>query len=153
MIWLLLPLLFGLVLAERRSQQKLLRLLPDDPYRNRTGARLLPDILILIALALILLSLQSKQLTTLDNRPAPAIALVVDVSYSMQVADVQPNRLTLAKRELLALVNNLSDARFALIPFAGEAVLQVPLTSDHAGLKFFINNLHPGLIDSKGSAP
>ncbi len=155
MIWLLLPLLLGLIYADRRRARELRRLRPTPGRSYRSGliSRLLPDILTLAALTLILLSLQPSRLTTLDSKPAPAIALVIDVSGSMKVKDTHPDRLSLAKRELLALINNLPDARFMLIPFAGEAVLQVPLTGDREALRFFVNHLHSGLIASKGSAP
>lgn len=150
--WLLLPILLGLIFADTRNRRNLRRLVPDHRHHLRRGLSLLPDILALIALALILLALQPSHSTTLTNARGPAIAMVVDVSSSMQVTDQQPDRLTRAKHELLALIDNMPDASFSLIPFAGEAVLQVPLTGDRDGLKFFINNLHTGLIGSPGSA-
>ncbi len=153
MLWLLLPMLFGLLYAETRNHRRLSRLVPDHPQPLHRGLSLLPDILLLIALSLILLALQPSTATIFSNAPEPAIALVVDVSASMAVTDQQPDRLTRAKHELLALIDKLPHARFSLIPFAGEPVVQVPLTGDHAGLKFFINSLHTGLISSLGSAP
>ncbi len=153
MIWMILPLLIGLLYAELRCRQRLRRLTHNGPYRPISGVQLLPDFLTLVALVLILLSLRPSQLATLDSRPAPAIALVIDLSDSMEVADTYPDRLSLAKRELLALITRLPFARFALIPFAGEAAMQVPLTSDREALRFFINTLNVGLIASKGSAP
>ncbi len=153
LIWLLLPILFGLLFAETRNHRRLSRLVPDRPHPLHQVLSLLPDILVLIALALIMLALQPSHTTIHSSAPGPAIALVVDVSTSMSVTDQQPDRLTRAKHELLALIDKLPDARFSLIPFAGEPAVQVPLTGDRAGLKFFINNLHTGLIRSPGSAP
>jgi Ca-activated chloride channel family protein len=153
MIWTLLLLLIGLIIAESNCRRQLHRLIPQHSYRRLAPARLLTDVLRLLALGLIMTSLQATNITTRDNDPGPAIALVVDVSRSMQVTDLTSNRLTHAKHELLSLLDRLPDARFSLIPFAGEAVLQVPLTNDRDGLRFFINNLHPGLIASPGSAP
>ena len=153
-LWLLIPILFGLVFTEVRNRRYLRRLVPAYTHHNSSKLRLLPDLLAFVALALIIFALQPPDhATTIDSASGPAIALVVDVSISMQVTDRQPTRLTRAKQELLTIIDNIPGARFSLIPFAGEAVLQVPLTRDRDGLKFFINNLHTGLIDSPGSAP
>ncbi len=153
MLWLLLPMLLGLLFAEARNHRRLCRLVPDHPHPRHRVISLLPDILVMIALALILLALQPSTATIFSNAPEPAIALVVDVSASMSVTDQQPDRLTRAKHELLALIDMLPHARFSLLPFAGESAVQVPLTGDRAGLEFFINNLHTGMISSPGSAP
>jgi Ca-activated chloride channel family protein len=155
MIWMLSIslILLGLLFAELRCRQQQQRLTFRPSYRTNPLLRLLPDFLMLVAIILLLVPIESSQPIRTDSLNGPAVALVVDVSRSMQTKDVEPDRLNLAKRTLLALIEHYPSARFALIPFAGEAVLQVPLTSDRDGLRFFINNLHTGLIAAKGSAP
>jgi Ca-activated chloride channel family protein len=87
------------------------------------------------------------------NASGPALALAVDVSASMGCPDGAGNRLDTARRELRALVTGLPGAEFALIPFAGEATVQVPLSGDREALLFFIDHLAPGMVAAPGSAP
>jgi Ca-activated chloride channel family protein len=62
----------------------------------------------------------------------PGLDLVVclDVSRSMLARDVPPSRLLRARQELLALARRARGDRLALVAFAGEARLVVPLTQD-----------------------
>lgn len=121
---------------------------------HRGGSRrgLVADLAALAALALLL-----WPQPTASPEPAgdsrPTLALVVDVSSSMAAADAAPNRLEQARRELRTLIGALPGARFALLPFAGEAVLQLPVTADRQALLFFIDRLTPGLVAAPGSAP
>lgn len=146
---LLLPLLAGLLLAAESRSRRLLRHCRLAP---RSLPRLAADALALVALGLALLA----------TRPAPpsatrpgglAVAVAVDVSASMNAADVLPTRLQRARAEVGALLDALPDARFALVPFAGEAVLQVPLTADHEALRFFLDGLDSSTLAVPGSAP
>jgi len=147
LVTLLLALLLALAGAKTISRRRLADLLRPTRSRRRLG----PDLLALLALAL-LLSATIPQTST-QKPTGPTIALVVDVSTSMTAADVFPNRLELARRELLTLVELLPQTRFALVPFAGEAVVQVSPTADRTALRFFIGQLQPGLIAADGSAP
>jgi Ca-activated chloride channel family protein len=58
------------------------------------------------------------------------LVLCLDVSRSMRARDVEPDRLARAQREVRALVDRARGDRFALVVFAGEARLVVPLTHD-----------------------
>lgn len=58
------------------------------------------------------------------------LVVALDVSRSMRAQDVVPDRLRRAQDEIVALAENLGSHRAALIAFAGEARLLVPLTRD-----------------------
>jgi Ca-activated chloride channel family protein len=140
---LLLPLLF---LAERFSRKRLAHFgLPCSSHR------ILGDLATLAALTLLLTLLGSSP--TEERSPGPALALAVDVSASMASFDGETNRLDGARREIRALLAAFPGARFALVLFAGEAVLQVPLTTDNAALAYFVDRLSPGTVTVPGSAP
>ena len=79
------------------------------------------------------------------------IAIAVDVSESMLARDVEPNRLTRAKREIIDLIENLRGDRIALVSFAGSAIVEVPLTSDYKAFKSFLDVLDPNFSPIKGS--
>ncbi len=58
------------------------------------------------------------------------LVVCLDVSRSMLARDEAPNRLDAARREVRALAKATRGDRIALVAFAGEARLLVPLTSD-----------------------
>jgi Ca-activated chloride channel family protein len=62
------------------------------------------------------------------------LLLVLDLSRSMTVTDVAPNRLAAAKAVAWETVAASPGDRVGLIVFGGSAFLQLPLTSDHAAL-------------------
>src|SRR5690349_2473818 len=60
------------------------------------------------------------------------IMFVVDCSQSMLATDVTPNRLQRAKLAILDFVHRHGRGRVGLVPFAGQAFLQCPLTFDYS---------------------
>lgn len=58
------------------------------------------------------------------------VVVCLDVSRSMLARDASPDRLEAARRGILALAERAEGDRFALVVFAGEAVLASPLTPD-----------------------
>ncbi|MFP4474862.1 MAG: VWA domain-containing protein [Desulfatibacillaceae bacterium] len=79
------------------------------------------------------------------------IIVAVDVSRSMLVEDVKPNRLARARREVADLVNVVTGDRLGLVAFAGAAFLQCPLTLDYQALEMFLGQLSPDLIPVPGT--
>jgi Ca-activated chloride channel homolog len=71
------------------------------------------------------------------------LLLVLDLSRSMTVTDVAPNRLAAAKAAAWETVSASPGDRVGLIVFGGSAFLQLPLTSDHAALKLFLDAASP----------
>ena len=160
--WLLLALLgVALPLLWRRSRdlQRRLRgniaphllpyllLTPSDPHRLRP-VHLLSALLVLGAVAAAGPTWQQDRPEFLENR-APMI-IAVDLSPSMDTADVPPTRLTAAKHKLHDLVQRRKGARTALLVYAGSAHLVLPPTDDPALLDTFIQALSTDLIDKPG---
>ncbi|MDH3648705.1 MAG: VWA domain-containing protein [Saprospiraceae bacterium] len=83
---------------------------------------------------------------------AADIFLAFDISNSMYVQDVPPNRLEQAKRFTEKLTNKLRGERIGLILFAGNAYLQMPLTTDYAAAQLFIRSASPELAGTQGTA-
>lgn len=67
--------------------------------------------------------------------------LLVDVSRSMDAADVVPSRLLRAQAELQRLAAQFPADRLGLIVFGADAHVQCPLTYDQAALQTFISTL------------
>ncbi len=80
------------------------------------------------------------------------LVIAIDVSNSMLAEDVAPNRLGRAKQILSRLIDIRSNDKVGLIVFAGEAYVQMPLTSDTQSAKIFLNTIDPSLVPIQGTA-
>ena len=79
------------------------------------------------------------------------IVLLVDVSPSMLVQDVKPDRLERARREISDFIRVVQGDRVGLVAFSGAAFIQCPLTLDYGALNLFLNALSPDLIPAPGT--
>jgi Ca-activated chloride channel family protein len=77
--------------------------------------------------------------------------LVVDVSNSMLAEDFEPNRLERTKYAISKLFEGLKQERVGLIAFAGEPMVQLPITSDYRMAQSFAKRLSPSLISEQGT--
>jgi Ca-activated chloride channel family protein len=77
--------------------------------------------------------------------------IAVDVSPSMLVEDIKPNRLERARREIIDFLKVVQGDRVGLIAFSGAAFIQCPLTLDYAAIEMFLNALQPDLIPVPGT--
>lgn len=80
------------------------------------------------------------------------IAVVFDVSISMYAEDENGPRYEKGKRLMLDVLSSLNGDRVALIPFAGAAFLQMPLTDDYETLSTVVSVLEPGMIEKQGTS-
>ena len=76
------------------------------------------------------------------------ILIAVDISRSMLCTDEKPNRLEFAKQKIKKLLYNLKCQRVGLIVFAGDAVVQCPLTIDYGAFFMFLDSLDVSTISS-----
>ncbi len=79
------------------------------------------------------------------------LVIAVDVSNSMLARDVKPDRLSRAKQILSRIIDARKDDKVALIVFAGEAYVQMPLTSDTQSAKLFLNSIDNSLVPVQGT--
>lgn len=87
-----------------------------------------------------------------QKRQGAEIVIAVDVSNSMLSQDMKPDRMTRAKRILGGLIDNLQNDKVALMVFAGDAYVQMPLTTDVSSAKMFLSNINPGMVPVQGTA-
>lgn len=80
------------------------------------------------------------------------IIIAMDVSNSMLAEDYSPNRLDRAKLAVSRLVDKLRDDRIGLVIFAGTSFVQLPVTTDYASAKMFLNSIDTGSIPIQGTA-
>ena len=79
------------------------------------------------------------------------LMIALDISNSMNAEDLSPNRLERAKRSLKELLTYLKSDRIGIVVFAGEAFVQLPITTDYSAAKLFLDNIQPDLIATQGT--
>ena len=91
--------------------------------------------------------------TRLDTRERMGIEAIIalDVSNSMLAEDVKPNRLEKAKMMVSNMVDGMRDDKIGLIVFAGEAFVQLPITSDYVSAKMFLETISPAMMSVQGT--
>lgn len=80
------------------------------------------------------------------------VFIALDISQSMRAEDVAPSRLEIAKVFVQKLIRALDGERIGLIFFAGNAFLQLPLSTDYDFMLESVQNADPELISSQGTA-
>lgn len=156
---LLLPLVLLFVFIIRWKKQ-VKRKLGDEELINRlTGNHSQKNfnLKFLLQLAAIIFcivgaaNLQTPKAGTSGNRTGIDVMIALDVSNSMLAQDIKPNRLERAKQLLKNLIDNIGDNRLGLVVFAGQAYLQMPLTTDGAAAKMYVTNVSPTMVPVQGT--
>ena len=80
------------------------------------------------------------------------LMVALDVSNSMEAEDLGGSRLSVAKRTIERLVDQLDGDRIGLVVFAGDAYVQCPITTDYQALKLFMEGVSTGLVPVQGTA-
>ena len=159
LLWILPILVLIRFVGWRRRHAKLKRL--GDPELLKL---LMPGIsayrptvkfcLMLTALALLIVMLARPQMGSKishDKRQGIETIICLDISNSMLAEDVVPSRLDKSKMLVENLVDNFTNDKIGLIVFAGDAFVQLPITSDYVSAKMFLQNITPSLIQTQGT--
>ncbi len=80
------------------------------------------------------------------------VFVAIDVSNSMSAEDLKPNRISRAKQFVSRLVERVKNDRIGLIVFAGHSYVQMPLTSDKAATKIFLNSITTDMVPTQGTS-
>ena len=84
-------------------------------------------------------------------RPGTNLLVLMDISRSMLVTDVSPNRLVHARREVEDLLNQNRGVRVGLIGYASVAQVVSPVTEDMQGIKRMLSVLDTRMVSLQGS--
>lgn len=141
---------------KRRNLRKygdpaLLKLFMPDVSRLRTELKFW---FLQLSLLFLIIALARPQYgTRVDTRKRSGIEAIIamDVSNSMLAEDVRPNRLAKAKMMVSNLVDNMTDDKIGLIVYAGQAFVQLPITSDYVSAKMFLETISPSMIEMQGT--
>lgn len=116
--------------------------------------RILKGGLLLAGLWLILLGavrLQGQPVPEDLNLRGIDVVVVLDVSKSMMTRDIVPNRLEAAKNAVLNWIQKQEGDRVGIVVFAGEALVQVPLTFDLEAVSLVVQRADVNAVDRGGT--
>ena len=161
-LWLLvlIPILALVRFISYRNQKKRLRKFGDPKLLKH----LMPDVsrfrpvvkfwLLLAALSLLIIMLARPQLGTKisqEKRTGIETIIALDISNSMLAEDIVPSRLDRSKMMVENLVDHFTDDKIGLIVFAGDAFVQLPITSDYVSAKMFLSSIDPSMMATQGT--
>ncbi|MDP4662426.1 MAG: VWA domain-containing protein [Salibacteraceae bacterium] len=107
-----------------------------------------------IALACLIFAIANPQFgskTEEVKRKGVDVMIALDISNSMQAEDLYPTRLDRAKRSIQELLTYLKSDRIGIVVFAGEAFVQLPITTDYSAARLFLESIEPDLITTQGT--
>ncbi|MCF6366752.1 MAG: VWA domain-containing protein [Bacteroidales bacterium] len=161
-LWLIIiiPLIIGLYIFAQYLKNKqikqlgnkdlVLKLTPDfSKYRIifKFTVLLFAVFFIIIALA----RPQSVSKVKTDAGKNREIIIALDVSNSMLAEDIKPNRLGRAKQMISDIFHNNPADRIGLIVFAGDAFVQIPVTSSFASVDVFLSSIDTETVPVQGT--
>jgi len=161
-LWLLLliPLLAIIrivyIIRSKRKLSKfgdieLLRQLSPNVSKYRPAIKFWIIQAVLALVAVMLARPQSGATISKDKRTGIETIIALDISNSMLAEDVEPSRLTRSKMLVENLIDHFKDNRIGLVVFAGDAFVQLPITSDYLSAKMFLQDISPSLIEAQGT--
>ncbi len=112
-------------------------------------------ILFLLAFSSLIIGIVNPQIgTRLEEvkRKGADLMICLDVSNSMKAEDLRPNRLEKAKQAIWKLIEKLEGDRIGIVVFAGEAYIQLPITTDYAAAKLFLESINTDMVPTQGTA-
>jgi Ca-activated chloride channel homolog len=116
---------------------------------------LLPELLLALVLALLLVALARPQKTNEKVEQWTEgidIMIAVDISQSMQIEDFTPNRLEAAKTVCRDFIKGRKQDRIGIVVFSGDAFSLAPLTTDYDLLNAYIDDMNFDMIENRGTA-
>ena len=142
---------------KKRTQKKfansnLLQKIAPDRSVFKAGLKF---VVLCLAFSFLILSLVNPKMGTklkTLKREGVDIVFALDVSKSMLAEDIAPNRLEKSKQIISKIVDNLGSDRVGVIVYAGNAYPLLPITTDHAASKIFLQNANPDMVSSQGTA-
>ena len=156
----LIPVLALIRFISYRNQKKRLRKFGEPALLKE----LMPDVsrfrpavkfwILEAALVLLIVMLARPQMGTKishEKRVGIETIIAMDISNSMRAEDIVPSRLDRSKMMVENLVDHFTNDKVGLIVFAGDAFVQLPITSDYVSAKMFLSSIDPSMMATQGT--
>lgn len=155
--WLLLVIVAARTLAWRAraagriGQPELINRLYPAGIRRWRRRRMILAMAALLFLIIAAARPQYGQIERTMHSVGTNVLVALDCSRSMDAQDVQPSRIEAAKTDLGLMLNRLAGNRIGIVSFAGEAVLQCPMTLDYDMISMVLKNLDTDSVTVPGT--
>ncbi|MFP3977991.1 VWA domain-containing protein [Marinobacter sp. KMM 10035] len=164
-LWLLLlllvPLLYIALTRRGSGDSGWSGLIPEQllaPVIRRYGgpegkgkSKLLPAISALVILTIALAGPAWREAPTPLKKPGDSLVIVLDLSLSMLATDLEPDRLTRAKRKIRDILAVREGSLTGLLVYSGDAHIVTPLTDDSNTVIGMLNVLDPVIMPVQGN--
>ena len=157
---LLIPLIAIGLYFYNRWQKKSIEKFGDENLvtelmQNHSKARKnIKNTLFIFSIAFLIIGISNPQIGTKMEevkREGVDLMIAIDLSHSMMAQDIKPNRLERAKQAISRLIDKLEGDRIGLVVFAGEAYVQLPITTDYSAAKLFLSTVNTSIIPTQGT--
>ncbi|MBC8265760.1 MAG: VWA domain-containing protein [Flavobacteriales bacterium] len=111
--------------------------------------------LLILCILTLIIGISNPQIGTKMEevkREGVDLMIALDLSNSMLAEDIKPNRLERARQAISRLIDKLEGDRIGLIVFAGDAYVQLPITTDYSAAKLFLSTVNTNIIPTQGTA-
>lgn len=157
----LIPVLILFFSIMRREKRKAMErfgdmnlIAPLMPLRS-SGREVFKFVVLLLALFFLIIGAAGPQFGSKlkqVQKEGVEIEILLDVSNSMLAEDITPSRLERSKMAISRMVERLSNDKVGLIVFAGDAYVQLPITTDYSATKLFLSNIDTDIVPVQGTA-
>ena len=141
-LWLLslipiLVMIHIIYLIKRRNRlrkfgdKELVRMLTPKVSKYRPTVKFLLTLIALVLIIIMLARPQTGATISKDKRQGIEVVIALDISNSMLAEDVKPSRLERSKMLIENLIDHFNNDRICIVVFAGDAFVQLPITSDY----------------------
>jgi Ca-activated chloride channel homolog len=127
------------------------RLIPD----MSTNRIIFKFVILMTAYAFLVIALANPQIGSKlieGERKGIDLMIALDVSTSMLARDIEPSRLERSKQAISRLIDQLGNDRIGIVVFAGQAYVQLPITTDYAAAKLFLSAINTNIVPVQGTA-
>lgn len=158
---LVIPVLAGLFIWMLYWRKKAIRRYGDWLIMQRLvpamsiNRQIFKFIILAIAYLMIVIGLANPQLGSKlveGERKGIDMMVALDVSNSMLAQDIKPDRLERSRQAISKLIDKLGNDRIGIIVFAGNAYVQLPITTDHSAAKMFLSTISTKVVPTQGTA-
>lgn len=161
-LWLLLLIPIGIlcfVVFQKKKKKDLNKIIDINLQKTvlpllSFGKQRLKFILLCLAFFFIVLASANPEVassTGKKDRKGCDIIICLDISNSMLANDLTPDRLSRAKLSINQLITQLQGDRIGIVVFAGSSFTFLPLTSDYATAKMFVDIIDTKLVENQGT--
>ena len=134
---------------KRLGDETLIRQMTNGASKYRTTIKFMLMLLTLAAMILVMSRPQFGIKSKKVERAGIEAIIAMDISNSMLAEDVAPSRLEKSKLLVEHIADNLVNDKLGLIVYAGDAFVQLPITSDFVSARMFTESINPSMIQKR----